>query len=46
MTPTTTAMTAAVEAASNTEQFYPDREPNPRFANRIANPHKGGQRDD
>jgi hypothetical protein len=39
MTPTTTAMTAAVEAASNTEQFYPDREPNPRFANRIANPY-------
>jgi hypothetical protein len=39
MTPTTTAMTAAVEAASNTERFYPDRKPNARFANRIANPY-------
>jgi hypothetical protein len=26
MTPTTTAMTATVEAASSMERFYPDRE--------------------
>ena len=36
-TPTTTATTATVEAASNTGRFYPAREiPNGRFANRIA----------
>jgi hypothetical protein len=39
MTPTTTAMTATVEAASNTGRFYPDREDhNARFANRIDKP--------